>query len=591
MANIIELHALRTVELAQNARSILEKFFAGLSDFPVYWMQSRIKSVDRIVQNVFSNRRNGMPGYGVDDVRDVCAFRFSPIFNRDIISLVKRLLDFVSDKKLPHTPLRRGRGIELKVYTSSVAGTPFALAEEVKIVAQNAELLDEFSIVTKGSGPSTVHLLVYCSLPQRGGTEVLVPVEIQFRNALDAIWSEIDHRLRYRGTRGTDIASYLSVLQAQFDACNTYTQLIGDVVERDPTVEGESTFRGSAENKIVTPSVSPPQPVWPPQRLERLHDLSPGLRRQLELAYDLWESADATRQFGGDASAYRRAAEAFGLVLDNAPKELRDLGLLKELTSIACMERAYLLSSTGYLSDLRLAQAIYERVLDAEPANSVAHFRLGQLFLNLNEIVRSVRHFRDAIHLNENRDKWFFNVARLGFARASWRLFTLQTLALHERERALKEAIAAARAVYDEPVEEVMRRTALNDLLYYAWEERAHSADDGTWQITSSEFAQLADLLAKENEEMPGRSVAIEDTLMRAYDNIGDREKAFLHANRVCDLLEVIAEHASEHRPKSTHSRLSSNWLISTLHGLKDESERDALISAARIAGSATTIG
>src|SRR5262249_29504784 len=139
--------------------------------------------------------------------------------------------------------------------------------------------------------------------------EVLVPVEFQLRNALEEVWREIDHRLRY-GYSAT-IARDLDVLQVQFNALKTYVQYL---VERVDPREGDSSNVAPANARLLASQVRPPQPDRPPQRPKRLQDLSPSLKNKLENAYEMWKAADATRQFGGDVSLYREAADAFSLV-------------------------------------------------------------------------------------------------------------------------------------------------------------------------------------------------------------------------------------------------------------------------------------
>jgi tetratricopeptide (TPR) repeat protein len=290
-----------------------------------------------------------------------------------------------------------------------------------------------------------------------------------------------------------------------------------------------------------------------------LWDLPPSLRSNLESAYELWAIADATRQFGGDPSLYRRAADAFGLVLDSVTNDILDPPLVRELSAIACTERGYLLSCTGESSDLLEAKVMYERGLVYEPRNPVAHFRLGQILFRTGKIAEAALHYREAIDSRKEDDIWLYDAARIALGLANWKMFHVRELSLDAREKALKEAIEVTRSVYTDSMDRSVRSSALNNLVYYSWEERIHSEHESHWQISGQEFERLVDELAIENESSPNRSVQVEDTLLRAYSHMGDDKRAVLYATRVQDLLAAIEEDLPR------RSELPSDWLVNSL--------------------------
>jgi ppGpp synthetase/RelA/SpoT-type nucleotidyltranferase len=581
---IIALHARRAVALANQAQQLVNRFLDGdpILAHHEYIRNSRGKTVERIVEKVFRNRQQGAVGYSVGDVTDICGFRYVTLFRSDVANVTDRLLQAISRDVLPGSPLRAGAGVEIQI--SSPRGDnlldPNSMVHAIQEVAARHNQ-DWRVVLTPNAYGSSVYIIAHCAVPQPDNTEFLVAVEFQIRNAIEDIWAQIDHKLRYSIVRSVmpknnNWHQHLNVLRAQFDACLQYTDVLSALSHQLPEqhaviVEPPST--ADSESRVVTS---------PERQLARLRNLPEPIRQEVERAYELWKSADASRQFGIDANVCRRAAESFAPLADGRPADIVDTALSRRLSHVAQMERAYLMSFAGDLSE---AKAIYEKVLRDWPEDPTAHFRLGQVLNRLGEIESSIAHLEEAIRVVEaypdvaDRDL-VHDTARLSLGYAYFLLFSREGGSpTREGKIAIERAIVTTRHLLAEHSQPDIKPAALNNLVYFAFEERNRWTDPKLWSVSNNEFQGLIDALEShiKTPEETGPSYIRYDTLARAYANLGNWVKARECAHAVCDALAKVALSRSEGKLKLVEKPPSYRWMSAILEYLKGEDEKDML--------------
>lgn len=584
-ADLLELYARRAVEDAESARLQVETFLDGdpFLRSAEYSRTSRIKSRSRIVQKVFQRRKEGHLEFSIKDVTDVCGFRYISLYQSSIAAIIERLLRSVHLNNATASPFRHTAGLEIEIHTSRQPGDPLSIVGAVQEVVANWNKNLKIKVRESRTGYSSVHLIIPCVIGKGEHSDTLVPIEFQIRSVLEEVWGQLDHKLRYGSSRGTVGAErwhlHLNVLKAHFDACIQYIDLIKIQSE-------ERELAPPIEVKNSTLTIESPE-----TELERLRDLPPAVSARVREAYELWKQADASQQFGGDAGLYRRAADAFSAFVAGCPDEVHDPDLSRQFSFTARLERAYLLMFTGDQEELAEARRIYEGLIEDAPSDATAYYRLGQVLARQSRLDDAIMRFDQTIGLISERgdrrlkpdEGWVYDFVRLNLGLAYFRKYEQRNRPLEERRAALKAAIdwtmrTHANLAEKGPGEPHAYRHTINNLLYYAWEERSFVKDQTQWGVSDQLFAELIRLL-----DSPERAISYEqyDTLARAYLLIGNPPKAIEFAAKVCDWLETAARRRSGGTlDLSSDVPRSFQWMGRILGFLITYDERDALAFA-----------
>jgi ppGpp synthetase/RelA/SpoT-type nucleotidyltranferase len=569
-------HAIANAQIAQRAVDIFlnsDPYFTRAE----YSKSSRIKEHDQIIKKVLRRREEGANNFRVEDVTDVCGFRYITLYQSSIPLIVDRLLRSIPPGGPPHSPFCREGGVEIEVHTSRHENDPLSVVNKVReTVARWDKGLKVQERQTK-TGYSSVHLIVRCRILRRGQPERHVPVEFQIRNILEEVWGQLDHKLRYETGRGIVGGEprllHLNVLKAQFDACIQYMDLI----------KAQSQEREASSTRELAGSR---QTIDSPQKeLERLQGLPITLLHQVEEAYELWKQADASRQVGGEPGLYRKAADAFSSFVNGCPTEVRDAELSGLLSYTARLERAYLLMFTGAMDELIEAREIYENIIKEKPKDATVHFRLGQVLRRQSYLDEAIGQFQQSINIIEGHDDWrlrpnegwVYDFARLSLGFAYFRRFERKDLAHNERDAAIGMAIDWTEKVLQHHTEPDAGRRAVNNLLYYAWEERSFHPDGSKWRVSETRFRELVAQL-----DSSGSATSYEqlDTLARAYHRLGDGIRARAFADKVCEWLENAAMKRSGGTLSLPEPRPTFQWMGRVMAYLTSDDERDALAFA-----------
>jgi ppGpp synthetase/RelA/SpoT-type nucleotidyltranferase/predicted MPP superfamily phosphohydrolase len=221
---ILELYAYRAVADAETAQRVVETFINSDTFFAraEYSRTSRIKKHDRIVQKVLRRWRDGAVNFRVEDVTDVCGFRYISLYQSSIPLIVDRLLRAIPTDAPPTSSFCREGGVEIEVLTSRHEKDPLSIVSAVRETVARWDNSVQVQERPSATGYSSVRLVMHCRISNRGQAERHFPVEFQIRNILEEAWGQLDHKLRYETGRGAISGEprllHLNVLKAQFDS-------------------------------------------------------------------------------------------------------------------------------------------------------------------------------------------------------------------------------------------------------------------------------------------------------------------------------------------------------------------------------------
>jgi ppGpp synthetase/RelA/SpoT-type nucleotidyltranferase len=530
IATEIALEVLRYRNAARYVEEKVDRYFRdnpALADV-CYAVKHRVKHRDRIKEKMHQK--------GIRDARqivDICGFRLITFYQGDIPVVVEHLLKVIEHEDPPNSPFKKGCRVEVDINTSRTESDPLSISEAVQAVAARSSLAPRVTVRSRPTGYSSVHMVV--SAPAKGDDSDIneMFLEIQIRSAWEDIWGEIDHRLRYgseRGGAGVLWSQHLNVFKALIDGVVQYVDVIrrqskGDTPKSPSAIKGDKT--------IATPE----------HQQERLRGLRPEILSRVSKAFDLWKQADASRQRGGDPGLLRQAADAFSGILQEFKGQPADNAkLAAELEYVASTECAYLLMYTGDKYDLAQSAELYKNILAKTPTDATALFRLGSVRGRQMQFSESDRLLMRALQVIESGEDdrldvnhWTYDVARLTLGITRWRIFK----AGGPRE-CLTTAIELARSVLAKPGDPANLVRAVNDLLYYAYEERQIPDMSKKLLVSDLEFQQLTDKLEQELA-IQERSYEFQDTLVAAMFAAGRIDAARSAALRLRDMLEQVA--------------------------------------------------
>ncbi len=171
-----------------------------------YAIKARVKTFDSAVIKINDKRSKGVTDYAPSKLTDVIGVRVLCLWPDDISIVLERLIRTIHDISKTGLSSFAGKTIaeivtEVIVYkaTNSPAVYDVIGKQLVTWLLDHGRASDCVRVEDspKDRPYSSVHLVVWCQAFS-AGTWVRVPVEFQVRTSLEDVWSEVDHRLRYK---------------------------------------------------------------------------------------------------------------------------------------------------------------------------------------------------------------------------------------------------------------------------------------------------------------------------------------------------------------------------------------------------------
>lgn len=581
----IELDAHRALEAT---RSIFTDLVSTMDDaigksVAIYGKKNRTKEFDSIIRKVSTRLVKGDPAYSVGALEDICGLRYSVMFQSDLPLLIERLLEIAFTRRNPI--FRYSAGAKVTIHTSRPENDPLAITNNVKEVFERSNVAHRIEIRQRDTGYSSVHIVLRHVAKRWAGDKDGIPVEFQLRTGLEEYWGQLDTKLRYSVHRGAvdDHAwqKHLNVLKTQFDAMIQYVDLIRETARTSDLGQrskGKNYAQG-IEHGESSLSFSTSDGI-----LNELAALPENIMSRLKEAYTLWESADASRQFGGVPSRYRKAADAFEALAEMYTFRIKDEALRRQFHYRMNMERAYLLLYTEDARDVAIASDIYSELLAERPNDATIHLRLGQVKMANREFETANTYFEAAaknapIEAQSGSNEEMMRIldfALLNKGLCNFRIFEESPKGQAGRA-AISVAIRSAQAVVKAGHGAEVRENAMNDMVYYAWEERKTNAghpptlSDDEYDRYSNE---LIDSVTETLKTAP--NFRLGDTLVRILSDRKRVEEAREAADLVCTLLEKAAKERNNQNLLADSPKYGSKWTSKISAALRNEDERDA---------------
>ncbi|TCA75001.1 hypothetical protein E0H62_14890 [Rhizobium leguminosarum bv. viciae] len=505
---------------------------------------------------------------------------YDVLFHSDLVGLFRRLVSSAFEKSL----FDRKSGMVVDIQTARGDSDALSVVQGVRdSLPPSSQVQSDVRVSPRETGPT----LISVSLLHQGRDEERTPVRYVLGSYHECAWGMYDELLRSAigsgASRGSKFYSYLSVLRSHFESIVAFSELIrgsADVFERERFETGQSELNLEGSQ----------------QQLVRFVKLPPALYTRIEEAFRLSDEADASRQFGGDPTSFRKAAAVFLDISLSPMDEVVDPSLKRDLEYTLRMERAYLLFCAENPTDLLEARKLYQGVLDDRPDDPSALMRTGQVLEKQQERDEAQRYFEKAVASategarrasNDQTRAEMMRIAdfsRLNRALCNFRIFE-NASERAQKIAAIRTAILLAREIVDGDNSGKLKENALNDMIYYAWEER-HFVTSGESPTLATEIygeyaAQLVIALKATLEKKPSFREA--DTLARVLRDLDRLKEAREAASMVCDLLEKAARERGGGANSIQGRRLGPRWTASVSQHLRNNDERDALFFALEV--------
>ena len=507
---------------------------------------------------------------------NLCAFEIVTMFHADVPAVVAAVLERFPAWLPPGSRMQFERSVVINLQGGRPADDPLALNAAIDEMVEAWRKDGRVVVQPPGGGVTAAVVAFQCAETQVRQPARVVPVRIRVSSATERFWQHLQERLRPRAaTRDATAQRRLAALGMHFDALIQSIEVLKELGHGVDAVPEATT---PSERSLDTPE----------RQLQLLAGLPPRIDSQIRQAYEMWKQADASQQVRGAEQLFRKAADAFLPLVEGCPDEVADRDLSRRLAIIARMERALMLLRTDNPADLDEACRIYEQITGELPSDPKPLFRFGQALARLGRPEQAVPRFTQTLELlrsagDDADTKWLRDITRLHLAIAHFRRFEGGSLSVPDRREAIRRATELADAVLAETKDPVMRRYALNDLVYYAWEERRVVAGtDDPATLSAERFRELGQWFDQELSQSANVTFREYDTLARLHVELASREPAIVAAQKVCDDLEKLARgRSADGLPDlASKPRYRAGWFAEVWQHMRSADEKGALLYA-----------
>ncbi|KTT67904.1 hypothetical protein [Sphingomonas sanguinis] len=517
-----------------------------------YAVKARVKEDHKVIEKIKDRRSGGKdrdpkPDYGVSDVTDLVGLRIVTLYRLDVIEVIEALLRAIDQDPSSAAAFVAGSISEVVIYSTNPTGDVQDLPNRVMRLFEDYGLGSPICrIAEKPSNYSSIHILVRGRGKYRDGYREL-PVEIQVRTALEDVWGQIEHSLKYKrkqlvsdnspeNARLTITLNHLGALKTMIDGIAQY----GDQIKLQID-ELEPELRYTASRHAEEPSA----------RLAKIRDLPAQLRAEIAdaiaqarpvLSTSTEPTSSRIRVLRLVLSRLERAKARVLATSDLQPKPLKEARYLIDMQLALIHFQLGNLLEEGEV-ELRRALDIYSEVEEVFPKRVIVQFRLARTLDALgarDEAIAKMREVVERLRLRAEptpQNHWIRSTAPRSLGVMLWEEAKVR------RERASSDAQADARTlellreafqltsraheqdVFDEPTNKgpSERVRAANNLLYFLLEY----LDAGGEPMPGMEEADVRVLLQEIGAEHPEQigQLAAADTARRAYAHVGDRAR------------------------------------------------------------------
>jgi ppGpp synthetase/RelA/SpoT-type nucleotidyltranferase len=383
-----------------------------------YAVKSRVKDDYKIEEKVRRKRSEGKSSYKTTDIRDLVGIRIVTLYRLDALSILPVLLRLISENSGPEeTKFFLNDPIEeVIIYSVNPSGDAQKLALRINSVFSLAGHGGKCKIQERPENYSSVHIVVWARGKYRQ-RYVEVPVEVQVRTAMEDVWAEMDHQLKYKRKNEDEVdtqttamiancLAHLNVLKTLNDGVAQYgDQVKIQLDELDDSIRRVSRVRLAEE---------------PERRLVAYPEYEGMLKAVIQDV--LGRSREASNEADGNShrstqriSCFKEAIRGIEAARDHEALDGLEQNLANEVDYVLGMEEALLnyeigrrLGSSAGNEFLIQADFTYRKMLTRYPDRGIVLYRLARVSYQLGDIEgakQTLRRLIDDFHtfdLDEN---------------------------------------------------------------------------------------------------------------------------------------------------------------------------------------------
>jgi ppGpp synthetase/RelA/SpoT-type nucleotidyltranferase len=432
----------------------------------VYAVKHRRKNAHDIADKV-ARRKKYDPKYDANQVTDSIGIRFVTLFQASIPDVLSHLVEFLLEQNGDITIGKEGIR-EIEPYSNRHENDPLSIDKHVRRVVHRLGLRKKL-IAKKPSrsGYSSVHVVIR-PLVRCRETAVSTFVEIQIRSVFEDAWSEISHRAAYAAGRATQIlegidieppqAEHLNVLKSFVDASIQYADLISESLGGAPFRMGSLGLARARD--YVPPDVNEALGLQPP--ITRM--LFQEAEDRLERAFNANFTSDRRRFLAIAADRFQRCREE---IESSSLKAAQKKAVLRFLD----MESGLCLNIAGSSEENDRAIKIFQRIVDEDPADPVALYRLGISLSDSGSAEQGIQKMEDAFNKirrsgSASHANWLDWAVPRNLALAYWR--ASRTASRSEKVALLTQAyVMALKGLNWERRKGKRDNVSLHNIIYY----------------------------------------------------------------------------------------------------------------------------
>lgn len=561
---------LDVVEALRGAENLRDRLLTALQTGTpsvadlAYAVKARIKEDYKAIDKI-KERRSGTEtkkpraDYCVSDVTDLVGLRIVTLYRLDVLEVIETLLETISADTSSSAPFVAGSISEVKIFSTNTTGDVQALPQQLVRLFERHGLSEMTSIEEKPSNYSSIHILVMGRGKYRDEYRE-IPVEIQIRTALEDVWGQIEHTLKYKrkrldaaGGESHSIArlattlSHLGALKTMIDGIAQYGDQIKLQIDE---LEPELGYTGS---RTAEPSET---------RLNRLAGLPNALREEINAA--VAHASPALSESLLAPSARIRTLRMALARLEQIAADPLIAGLAgknaKEAGYVVDMQRALIHFQIGNLIDegdghIQKAASLYQVLEVAHPRRLVVSYRLARTLDALGGRQDAISKLRDVVvRLDQPReptpaDHWIRAAAPRLLGVLLWEECRARCGNLGEiHERVNDDVLALLREAYQFTLKAYEASSAegangsgpsehqksANNLLYYLLEYLEAGGAAGGGMDCEALEQHLQEMGGDRPELLETTNAA--DTVRRAHAYLGNPQLEFAAAQRLVEL-------------------------------------------------------
>lgn len=617
----IRLDALRALSGANEVR---ERLLAGLAMgtpsvvSSTYLTKCRVKEHHKIVEKVL-DRRTKNPSYTASHLTDIVGLRLLSLYRKELPLILDRFLSFVFFAQQDPFALFSGPKLidtlhEVIIYRTSddtdtalqhVISVFRNLKLSVEIVPDGKDPNDveaDVKIVKKPSEYSSIHLVLWCNGLIRD-KQFPVPLEVQIRTALEDVWAEIDHMLKYKvrdrdpetlplhQKKEHDLAiKHLESLKRRLDNCSDTADLIETQIKHAFDIESRDTIPDTTlsvyTSKLTNLALASPLQSRINNAVQLEHELF-GKLLDLTETDTIPPLVNMIRQFSSIAKTFRECLDKYEEKASEDPEKRRDARYYLLMEAALCLYWEGRLMKTASLqgenpeendyagkSDLVLDSALrlYFNIEDDNRYSNdpILAFRVANVLAARGDQELALRKFEDAVVklegaelLPENHYLRVRIPKQLGVAlweegeqiRRKGLEYRIPTFMLEKRRECYTRAFEVTKSVYGNVVEPVVdnpgtttereNKHTANNLLDYTLSYWRTDPDDADREAFRDQVGMSKGWTKEFVTEVIGDGVetiefpTLADTVREAGRYLGDNKMEIKAAERVLQLLET----------------------------------------------------